>query len=77
MRVGFTSGYQGKRFGNTSVTDEPYEFVLGAGQVRSGASDRNRHRRRTPQGRARQAAGAGPPASRPAPASLRTDHWRV
>ena len=26
---------------------------------------------------ARQAAGAGPPASRPAPASLRTDHWRV
>ena len=26
---GYTSGYQGKRIDNTSVRDEPYEFVLG------------------------------------------------
>ena len=30
---GFTKGYQGKRIDNTSVRDEPYEFVLGSGQV--------------------------------------------
>eukprot|EP01023_Acetabularia_acetabulum_P062844 TRINITY_DN7811_c0_g1_i12.p1 TRINITY_DN7811_c0_g1~~TRINITY_DN7811_c0_g1_i12.p1 ORF type:complete len:228 (-),score=37.55 TRINITY_DN7811_c0_g1_i12:159-842(-) len=27
--AGFTSGYQGKRIDNTSIRDEPYEFVLG------------------------------------------------
>jgi hypothetical protein len=31
--AGFTKGYQGKRIDNTSVRDEPYEFVLGKGQV--------------------------------------------
>jgi FKBP-type peptidyl-prolyl cis-trans isomerase len=31
--AGFTKGYQGKRIDNTSVRDEPYEFVLGQGQV--------------------------------------------
>ena len=28
-----SQGYQGKRIDNTSVRDEPYEFVLGGGQV--------------------------------------------
>ncbi len=28
---GYTSGYQAKRIDNTSVRDEPYEFVLGSG----------------------------------------------
>lgn len=27
--AGYTEGYQGKRFGNSSLKDEPYEFVLG------------------------------------------------
>ena len=32
---GFTKGYQGKRIDNTSVRDEPYEFVIGSGEVRN------------------------------------------
>jgi len=31
--AGYTEGYQGKRIDNTSVRDEPFEFVLGKGQV--------------------------------------------
>lgn len=31
--AGYTKGYQGKRIDNTSVRDEPYEFVVGAGQA--------------------------------------------
>lgn len=31
--AGYTKGYQGKRIDNTSTRDEPYEFVLGAGQA--------------------------------------------
>lgn len=31
--AGFTKGYQGKRIDNTSLRDEPYEFVLGGGQA--------------------------------------------
>ena len=27
--AGYTEGYQGKRFGNSSLKDEPFEFVLG------------------------------------------------
>eukprot|EP00775_Hariotina_reticulata_P007432 gene7432-7641_t len=30
---GYTKGYQGKRIDNTSVRDEPYEFVLGGDQA--------------------------------------------
>lgn len=26
---GYTEGYQGKRFGNSTVTDEPFEFTIG------------------------------------------------
>lgn len=26
---GYTEGYQGKRFGNSSLTDEPFEFTIG------------------------------------------------
>jgi hypothetical protein len=37
---GFTKGYQGKRIDNTSVRDEPYEFVLGSRQVGVGVSSR-------------------------------------
>lgn len=31
--AGYTKGYQGKRVGNSSKLDEPYEFVLGAKQA--------------------------------------------
>jgi len=31
--AGFTEGYQGKRIDNTSARDEPFEFILGSGQV--------------------------------------------
>ena len=34
MPAGYTKGYQGKRFGNSSIEDrEPFEFVLGSQQV--------------------------------------------
>ncbi|KIZ06351.1 peptidyl-prolyl cis-trans isomerase, FKBP-type [Monoraphidium neglectum] len=32
-RSGYTKGYQGKRIGNTTVKDVPYEFVVGSGQA--------------------------------------------
>ena len=31
--AGYTKNYQSKRIGNTSKTDEPFEFVLGQGQA--------------------------------------------
>lgn len=30
---GYTEGYQGKRFGNSTVKDEPFEFVLGQSEA--------------------------------------------
>lgn len=30
---GYTEGYQGKRFGNSTVKDEPFEFVLGRSEA--------------------------------------------
>jgi hypothetical protein len=37
--AGYTSGYQGKRIGNTTVKDEPYTFVLGKHQVGTGVGE--------------------------------------
>jgi FKBP-type peptidyl-prolyl cis-trans isomerase len=31
--VGYTEGYQGKRIGNSSIRDEPFEFVIGRNQA--------------------------------------------
>lgn len=33
MHPGYTENYQAKRIENTSLRDEPFEFVLGAKQV--------------------------------------------
>lgn len=30
---GYTEGYQGKRFGNSTIKDEPFEFVLGKNEA--------------------------------------------